>query len=131
MRFVLQKPLVTAVLIAFASYVLPVDTLADKPLTVGKETSDEAAKVLPRDKPLSNPIRSLRYAVPMAGGYAQPDTTGFDFPEEEEKHLVRDIAVFVIVSAFVAYFLIKVFLEGDTDENGTEDEGGGKPPPPV
>ncbi len=48
-----------------------------------------------------------------------PDTSRsvFDFPEEEKKnrHLARDITVFVIVSAFVAAFVIEVFLKGDTD----------------
>ncbi len=51
-----------------------------------------------------------------------PDTTGsvFDFPEEEEekkktRHLARDITVFVIASAFVAAFVIEVFIRGDTD----------------
>jgi len=64
-------------------------------------------------------------------GSAQPDTTSeFEFPEEDNKHLVRDITVFVIVSAFVAFFLIKVFLEDDPPEQ-PDDDGGGKVIPPV
>ncbi|MCH7549755.1 MAG: hypothetical protein IH969_09520 [Candidatus Krumholzibacteriota bacterium] len=57
---------------------------------------------------------------------AEPDSTGdeFDFPDDEEGHLARDITVFVIVSAFVAFFVIKVFLEGDTDDTGSDDGGG-------
>jgi hypothetical protein len=110
---------------------LPVNVFADKPLALGKETADEAAKMQTPDAPPSDSARSLRYAVPMTGGYAQPDSTEFEFPEEEKKHLARDITVFVIVSAFVAYFLIKVFLEGDKDEGETDDDGNGKEPPPV
>ena len=57
---------------------------------------------------------------------AEADSTGdeFEFPEDEESHLARDITVFVIVSAFVAFFVIKVFLEGDTDQTETPDGGG-------
>ena len=131
MRLVLNKHLVCVVLFAFACYVLPVNVFADKPLVLGKKTADEAVKLRSQDAPLSDSTRSLRYAVPTTGGYAQPDSTEFEFPEEGKKHLVRDITVFVIVSAFVAYFLIKVFLEGDKDEGGSDDGGNGKPPPPV
>jgi len=131
MRFVLNKHLIFLVLVAFACYVLPVDVFADKPIVLGKKTADEAARQLSEDPSPADSNPSLRYAVPMTGGYAQPDTTEFEFPEEERKHLARDITVFVIVSAFVAYFLIKVFLEGDTDEGESDDSGGGKQPPPV
>jgi len=53
---------------------------------------------------------------------AEPDSTRadstdakFKFPDEKKKHLTRDITVFVIVSAFVAAFVINVFLRGNTD----------------
>ena len=73
-------------------------------------------------------VEALRFGA-MSYALAQPDTTegGFEFPEEEKSHLWRDVAIFVIVSAFVAYFVIKVFLEGDTDEETGEE--GGKPIP--
>ena len=128
---VLNKSLICVVLIAFAVYVLPVDVFADTPLVSGKETADEAARSPSPDSSPSDTERSLRFAVPVTGGYAQPDSTEFQFPEEEKKHLARDITVFVIVSVFVAYFLIKVFLEGDKDEGETDDGGNGKQPPPV
>jgi hypothetical protein len=69
-------------------------------------------------------VDALRFGA-MSYALAQADTTeeGFEFPDEEKNHTVRDIAVFVIVSAFVAYFIIKVFLEGDTDEETTDDGG--------
>ena len=131
MRFILSKPVVSTVLIAFVCYVMPADVFADETFVAGKDTADEAAKTSSQKTPPAEGYGSLRYAVPVAGAYAQPDTTEFDFPEEEKKHLARDITVFVIVSAFVAYFIIKVFLEGDKDENNTDDTGNGKPPPPV
>jgi hypothetical protein len=67
-------------------------------------------------------------------GYAaEPDSTAdeFDFPDEEQSHLARDITIFVIVSAFVGFFLIKVFLEGDTDDSGGDDGGGKTVPAPA
>ena len=132
MRFVLNKHVVYVVLVGFACYILPVNAFAEKPLVLGKKSADEAAKLRSQDATPSDSARSLRYAVPMMGGYAQPDSTEFEFPEEEKKHLARDITVFVIASVFVAYFIIKVFLEGDKDEGETEDDGGnGKPPPPI
>lgn len=51
-------------------------------------------------------------------GEALQDTTSNEsqLPEDlPKKYLARDITVFVIVSAFVAYFIIKVFLEGETE----------------
>ncbi|UCH85500.1 MAG: hypothetical protein JSW50_07375 [Candidatus Latescibacterota bacterium] len=57
---------------------------------------------------------------------AAADTTDLEFPEDEEesrKHLVRDISIFLIASAFLAFFLIKVFLEGEEEEPPPEDDG--------
>jgi hypothetical protein len=68
------------------------------------------------------PLLSLG-AVPAS--YAEPDTAEFDFPDDDRKHLARDITVWVIASAFVAYFLIKVFIEQD-DESTPEDQPPGK-----
>jgi len=47
------------------------------------------------------------------------DTMEVDFPADstlDSSHLYRDIGVFAIVSAFVGYFIVKVFIEKDTDE---------------
>lgn len=131
MRFVLNKHVVFLVLVAFASYVLPVDVIAGDSLEAGKRSAASAAEMSPQGSTPEGTVPSLRYAIPMGVGYAQPDTTEFEFPEEEEKHLYRDIAVFVIISGFAAYFLIKVFLEGDEDDEGGDDGGGGKPGPPI
>jgi hypothetical protein len=131
MRWVLNKNLVCSVLFAFVCYVLPVNAFAKGTLKTGKASADEAA-ALQFEKPDAPAAdRSLRFAVPATGGYAAPDTTEFEFPGEAKTHLARDITVFLIASAFVAYFLIKVFLEGDKDEQQPDDGGNGKPPPPV
>jgi hypothetical protein len=130
MRWVLNKYVVFTALIAFICYILPVQATPGGGFVAGKKSADEAASPQKEDSKSSEGFKSLRYAVPMAHSFSQPDSTEFEFPEEEKKHLVRDITIFLIVSAFVAYFLVKVFLEGDKDEEGGDD-GGGKQPPPL
>ena len=76
----------------------------------------------------------LRDAVPAAGFVAPPpDTTeddDFFLPEEtDRKKLVQDIAVFVIVAAFVAVFIIKVFIEKDEEPAAAPPNGKPIPPP--
>ena len=90
----------------------------------GAKTSDEAARM--RSTGEESPPLTLAGWRPSMGyvaSTADDDTTEVDFPIEEElkrEHLYRDIAIFLVLSAFVGYFIVKVFLEGDTDE----------PPPP-
>jgi hypothetical protein len=64
-------------------------------------------------------------------GFAEADTTGYVFPEDEPERttaqLVKDIVLWTAVAGFVAFFIIKVFLEGDEPE--PPDENPGKPPP--
>ena len=50
------------------------------------------------------------------GATAEPDTSEFEFPDDGEKHLARDITVWVIATAFVAFFIVKVFIEQDDEE---------------
>jgi len=70
-------------------------------------------------------LRGWQPTADFMTDWALADTTEVDFPEEEEgqKHLVRDLGVFVMVAAFVGYFIAKVFLEGDTDEPVPADGG--------
>lgn len=128
MRWVLNRYLAGAILFAFTAYVLPADAMPGSPLGSGSKTAGEAAafRVEPETAPPTDV--SLRYPLSAVHTFAQPDTTEFEFPEEEKNHLVRDVTIFLIASAFVAYFIIKVFLEGDT-EDVPEDEGNGKPTP--
>lgn len=72
----------------------------------------------------------LRDAVPTAGFASEPEDTTDDFflPEEQDtKKLVWEIAAWVVGATLVAFFIIKVFIEEDTEE--PEDDGGGKPGP--
>jgi hypothetical protein len=75
----------------------------------------------------------LRDAVALAGFVPEPPDTvsedDFVLPEEtDNKKLYRDIAVFVVASAFVAFFIIKVFIE--EDEEPADDGSNGKDVPP-
>lgn len=74
----------------------------------------------------------LRDALPaVAHASEPPDSTEDEFflpKEEDNKKLIRDITVFVIVSAFVAFFIIKVFIEKDEDPPPPDNNG--KPIPP-
>lgn len=77
-------------------------------------------------------------AVTLVGGFASSglfsaahgDTVGYEFPEDEEKprNVVKDVIVWTAIAGFVAFFVIKVFLEGDTDT--PEPPSGGKDAPP-
>jgi hypothetical protein len=70
-------------------------------------------------------LRGWQPTAEFMTGWVLADTTEVDFPDEGEgqKHLVRDVAVFVMVAVFVGYFIAKVFLEGDTDEPAPPDHG--------
>ena len=125
---VLNKHLVCIVLLAFSSYVLLPTASAGTSLGSGKKTADEAASHQSEDSAGESGVLPLRYSVSMGHTFVQPDTTDFEFPGEEKSHVLRDVSIFLIASAFAAYFIIKVFLEGDTEEE-TPDEGNGKPTP--
>jgi len=94
----------------------------------GEPTAERAARFA-REDPAARD-RTLSGWEPSAEFLARTalaDTTEVEFPEEEEekttKQLVKDIGTFVIVSAFVGYFIIKVFLEGDEEEPPSDDDG--------
>lgn len=99
---------------------------ASSAFPAGSATAADAAAPAPLPTPLSPGMDGLHASaqpdtVPPAGGY---------FEEEEEgKNLYRDIGVFLIVSAFVGYFIIKVFLEGETEEPPPDDGGKEVPNP--
>ena len=113
MRLCLNRICCAVVLVTFsaAAYVVPAQTLPVKSVTSHEAGGASARPSLP-DTPAV--VGTLRYGAMIA---SEPDTSqaGFEFPEEEKKHLARDITVFVIASAFIAAFVINVFLKGDTD----------------
>lgn len=128
MRSFSNKNVVFLLLVTFLFYVAPPAARGGDTLVAGKASAGEAAGWSDAGAESGVPAgTSVAFAVPVSASYAQPDTTDFYFPEEENKHLIRDITVFVIAAAFVGYFLVKVFLEGDTEED--EEPSGGKEVP--
>lgn len=124
MRFILNRYVFLTVLVTFALHVMSFPALGGATFVAGKSTAGEAAcwRVDGEDaEGEADTINSLAGAIPTA--YVQPDTTEFEFPEDETKHLTRDITIFVIAAAFVGYFIVKVFLQGDTEEEEEEKKG--------
>ena len=102
-------------------------TSADSSMAEGVRTPAEAASI-----DLNGKIDGLfkfvnwRPAPSFLASSAYADTTDLEFPEDEEtnqKNLVRDVGIFIVLSAFVGFFLIKVFLEGDTQQPPDDDNG--------
>jgi hypothetical protein len=135
----IKKSIAFLVVVCIVSSGLPRSTPASpesQPLTRGAATSKQAAE-LPVTRALRpvaaiSPVsmKAVTHAVSVGqpvlaigalNAYAQPDTSEFEFPEEENEHLARDITVWVIVASFVAFFIVKVFIEDDDEE--PEDDG--------
>lgn len=117
----ISRTLVTALALAFAVTTCGAQPSSDPGELRGARTSDEAARSRSADQdsvPLS--LAGWRPAPGFAASTASSDTTEVELPPEVEvqrsEHLYRDIAMFVVISAFVGYFIVKVFLEDDTDE---------------
>jgi hypothetical protein len=76
----------------------------------------------------------LRDSIPATSfAAAPPDTAADDFvlPEEKSsKQLIKEIAIWTFVVAFVAFFVVKVFIEDD-EEEADDDDGGKDVPPPA
>jgi hypothetical protein len=128
---ILTKLLVSLLCIAWLGLVCASDRPADPPLR-GERTADDAARPSRTDR--SSADRKLSSWEPSAGflSAAFSDTTETDFPEdkeEENKHLYRDIGVFLFVSAFVGYFIVKVFIQ--KDKESPPSDNGGKPVPGI
>ena len=93
----------------------------------GVATSDEAAGFEGRDDGEGAfTLRGWRPTAEFVAGSVLADTTEVEFPggEDGEKHLVRDVAVFVMVAAFVGFFIVEVFLKNEPDETTDDDDGG-------
>ena len=124
----LKKLFVCVLCCSLLWLVYPKDSNAGAGMGMGSETSDRAGA--PSLQELQDQEFSLRGWKPTLAFFhssAAADTTELEFPEEEEEkreHLIRDIGIFMVVSAFLAFFLVKVFLEGEEEER--PDDGGGK-----
>jgi hypothetical protein len=121
------RVLVSVLLVSFLCLTCVVADPAAMGFENGVKTPEEAAHVTAvADAGRTFTLAGWKPTSPFAGSPALADTTGLGLPEDEEnqRHLIRDIGIFLIVSAFVGYFIVKVFLEGDTQE--PPPEGGGK-----
>jgi hypothetical protein len=98
-------------ILALVSFGWPANAAANDSFSKGGESSEQAAGLADRHPSPSPLLRNLN------GFHFQPDSTETVlFEEEEERNLVKEITVWVIGAAFVGYFIIKVFLEGDEEE---------------
>ena len=102
-------------------------TSADDTIAEGARTPSEAAGIRLKGK-TDGLFKFIdwRPAPSFFAGSAYADTTDLEFPDDEEtnqKNLVRDVGIFIVLSAFVGFFLIKVFLEGDTQQPPDDDPG--------
>ena len=102
-------------------------TSADDSMAEGARTPSEAAGIKLNGKTDGLfKFVNWRPAPSFFASSAYADTTDLEFPEDEEtnqKNLVRDVGIFIVLSAFVGFFLIKVFLEGDTQQRPDDDNG--------
>jgi hypothetical protein len=122
------KSLLTGVLcISVLWLVYPTNSNAGAGMIAGSKTSSEAgAPSFQGSQDLDFRLGGWKPTLAFLHSSAAADTTELEFPEEEEEkreHLIRDIGIFVVVSAFLAYFLVKVFLEGDEEEPPPDDDG--------
>ena len=87
--------------------------------TAGAESAHEAARYESSQPPLSPAVtNSLGFASLLS------DTTQSVYiDEEEERNLVKEMIVWFIGAAFVGYFIVKVFLQGDTDKESPPSQG--------
>ncbi len=107
-----------------------------RPVSAGDERPavEESSAPATRGADVAVASYRLRDAIPVAGFVAAPpDTTDEDdffLPEETDRRkLMRDITVFLIASAFVAVFIIKVFIEKDEEPEPVRPPGKSVPPP--
>jgi hypothetical protein len=119
-----KRSIVFLVAVSFVSCGLPHRAPAQSALTKGAATADAAVSrtdsTLPSTPEATSVAEAAAKGQPVLAmgalnAYADPDTSEFEFPEDENKHLVRDITVWLVAAAFVAFFIIKVFIEEDEE----------------
>ena len=75
----------------------------------------------------------LRDAIPATlAASTPPDTadTGFTLPEEKsKKQITKEIVMWTLIAAFVAFFIVKVFIEKDNSSSNSGSNGKPIPPP--
>ncbi len=75
----------------------------------------------------------LRDSIPATLAATEPpDSTddGFVLPEEKsKKQITKEIVMWTVIAAFVAFFIVKVFIEKDDDTADTGSNGKPITPP--
>jgi hypothetical protein len=125
-QHVFRKCIAWAVTGALISSALP--PAARGEIERGSTSADGAARNPRANQVTLNSLASEGWKA----AFAAADTTEYEFPEEEKhRNIVREVTLWVVVSAFVAFFMIKVFLQGDTSTPPPSKTGKPPPPPPT
>jgi hypothetical protein len=107
--------------------VFPKSPIAAGEIGEGARTSDQAAVPELSADPITDfTLAGWKPSYSFLANSAPADTTELEFPIEEEenrKHLIRDIGIFIVVSAFLAFFIVKVFIEEEEEAPPPEDPG--------
>jgi hypothetical protein len=123
---VLTRSLVLLLCVGWVGVVCAADRPRGNPYR-GEPTAERAARLERTLGAGETPtLASWKPSGGFLSSYAPADTAEVEFPEDEEtsrKELIKDMGVFVVVSAFIGYFIVKVFLEGDTEELPPDDDG--------
>jgi hypothetical protein len=111
--------------LALVAFSLPVRVPATTDWPVGRQTAAGAAA----------PVLSggnSKHAGRLIAAFAYADTTEYEFPEEEDekRNVVKDVILWTAVMGFVAYFVIEVFIKGDTETPPPPPNQKPPPPPP-
>jgi hypothetical protein len=97
-----------------------------RPVRAGTNTRVQASA---QPEPTPSSDHFLRDSIPATlAAYDPPDSTddGFVLPEEKsKKQLTKEIVMWTVIAAFVAFFIVKVFIEKDDDS--TDSGSNGKP----
>ena len=101
-------------------------------LAPGEASADQAALGQASNTANSSGEESASLRDGWRRAFAHSDTTGYEFPEEDEVRttagLVKDVVIWTAIAVFVAFFIVNVFLKGDDPEQ--DDDDGGKVIPP-
>lgn len=124
----LKQTLAVVLTVALIIYTLPRPVRAQS-VQAAASAADVGATSHATTVATVEPLLRIALAPAATSGFAQADSTEFEFPAEDRSHLARDITIFVIVSVFVAFFIIKVFIEDEPDEPDDGGSGGGKGTP--
>ncbi|MFQ5511694.1 MAG: hypothetical protein ACE5EO_07585 [Candidatus Krumholzibacteriia bacterium] len=126
MRVLVKKGLIYSLCVSLLALTAPARGNAGERLPEGRRTAAEAAAT-------AFGGRDSRRAGRLLAAFAYADTTEYEFPdeEEEERNVVKEVILWTAVAGFLSFFVIKVFLQGDTDIPPPEPNKKPPPPPPT